>query len=83
MTTEEHKKQLSEKFIEKLKFNQLNNNLKQKPSSFKVNVIELLKLMNFQENRKITSKQNIKATGYLKKINNIIHSKKTETKKEN
>ena len=82
-TTEEHQKLLCENFIKKFKFNDLNN--KKLPREFRVNIPDLLKLMNFKRNRLITLMQNKKTislmTENIKKKLSLVSSK--ENKKEN
>ena len=73
-TTDEHQKLLSKKFINRFRFSDLNKNLKKLPHVFTVNIVDLLKLMNFEENRKITEKQFLKATRYVKTIKTILNN---------
>ena len=73
-TSELHLKELSEKFKKKINFTDLNDESKKLPHIFKVNISDLLKLMNFHENREITNKQDVKATKYVRKIKNLLET---------
>ena len=72
-TTIEHKKELSETFIKKLDL----LDLKKLPRSFTVNINDLLKLMNFHENRSITLLQRKrKSLEYIHKMKKILKKNK-------
>ena len=72
-TSKEHQKVFDKTFIEKLNFVDLNNNSKKIPNLFNVNIIDLLKLINFKENRSITQTQKAIATRYIENIKDIMH----------
>ena len=74
-TSEEHQKLLTQKFKDALKSADLNNKLGKNPNTFSVNMNDLLKLINFQENRWLTVNENKKATKYMQNIKDILHVK--------